>query len=219
MRMRGSAGGSVRARRPRRAVRAAALALAAGVALAGCGGQVRTPEDRNYRLVAPAAAPVSAGAILDGPVLVKRFMAAGILAERALVWASADRPEVLQQYHYRFWSEPPPVLLQELTVDVLREAGLAPEVVTPRHGVEVAYTVSGRIRRLEHLVGAAPAIAVSVELSLFDNLAYRMRVLDTYTVNKPLAADDPDAAVKAINDALIEILARFLAEVRSAGPG
>ena len=104
-------------RRVRWRARVAVVAIA--LTLAGC-AEVAVVPDRHYRLLHDAPSAQPAEPALDGTLLVKRFRADGVLAQRPIVWADASSPRELQQYHYHFWNDPPPLLVQELVVDVLR---------------------------------------------------------------------------------------------------
>ena len=89
--------------------------------LAGCGQQgVPVPTDRFHRLMVDAPATVYQSPQLSGILEVDRFGAAGVLQGRAIVFVEHDNPNVLHQYHYQLWTDPPTKLLQAATVDYLR---------------------------------------------------------------------------------------------------
>ena len=141
-----------------RCLRALALAAAGALLGAGC-TQDPSPPDVYYRLLdAGAAAAPRARPILDGTVMVTRFHAEGVLAQRPLAWVDGAAPQALQQRHYHFWNAAPPEMLQDLTADVLRARGVAPRVMVAGSGVEAQWRVSGRVRRLEHVVGDAEIV-------------------------------------------------------------
>ena len=181
--------------------------------LAGCGSSP-VPPDRHFRLIVPEARRPAAP-LLEGSLLVKRFSGDGLLAQRALAWARSEAPQALSQYHYQFWSDPPTALLQRFTVDLLRADGFAGRVVMPEHGVTPDYVLVGRIRRLEQLVGEAPAVAVALELGLSRSADRRVLLLRSYERLVPLAGGDVDVAVNAMNAAVVELLRRFQSDVDS----
>jgi len=127
--------------------------------------QSEIPPDRYYRIVVdkPEATPVRPP--LDGPLEVDRPAADGLLGARPIVYAEAARPNELQEYSYDFWTEPPALMLQSELVSYLRAARIADMVVTPGLRVNAAYRLSGRLRRLEHLVGDQPKVLVEIEFA------------------------------------------------------
>lgn len=184
---------------------------ALALALAGC-AQAPVPADRYYRLL-PAAPRELERPALPGTLLVKRFAADGLLGQRALVYADAAAPGVLYQYRYHFWADAPGELLQNLTVQMLRAARIAHEVVTPHLGVSARYVLLGRVRRLEHLLGDAPAVAVSLELAITGAEHDAPIVLGDHQLILPLDEPDVDAAVHAMSEAVGQILAEFIARL------
>lgn len=179
------------------------------IALAGC-AQAPVPADRYYRLLPPAPRALERPA-LPGTLVVKRFSADGLLAQRALVYVDRAAPGVLYQYRYHFWADAPTSLLQDLTVQALRAARVAREVVTPELGVDARYALSGRVRRLEHLLSDAPAVAVSLELAIIGADSGAPIVLADRQLILPLAEPGVDAAVHAISEAVGRILDEFIA--------
>lgn len=182
------------------------------IALAGC-AQAPVPADRFYRLLPPVARALERPA-LPGTLVVKRFSADGLLAQRAVVYADSAAPGVLYQYRYHFWADAPTALLQDLTVQALREARVAHEVVRPDLGVDARYILSGRVRRLEHLLGDAPAVVVSLELAITAADQGAPIVLGDHQLSLPLAEPGVDAAVQAISEAVGRILDEFIAGLR-----
>lgn len=179
------------------------------IALAGC-AQAPVPADRFYRLLPPAPRALERPA-LPGTLLVKRFSADGLLGQRAVVYADVAAPGVLYQYRYHFWADAPNSLLQDLTVQALRAARVAREVVTPELGVDARYVLFGRVRRLEHLLGDSPAVAVSLELGITGADHDVPIVLEDHQITLPLAESGVDAAVQAMSEAVRQILDEFIA--------
>lgn len=184
--------------------------LVCAFALSGC-AQAPVPADRFYRLLPPAPQALGQRPALPGTLLVKRFTADGLLGQRALVYAHGAAPGVLYQYRYHFWADAPTALLQDLTVQALRAARAAAAVVTPEMGVDARYVLMGRVRRLEQLLGDAPAVAVSLELSIIDAERGAPIVIGDHALTLPLAESGVDAAAQAISEAVGQILDRFIA--------
>ena len=162
-----------------------AVSLVAVCALTGCAGGA-TPEEHFYRIpvtlddetVRQSAVGQSAAVqrgvaqgqaaqnYLDGILEVQRFTADALLGGQRVVFAHTDTPFSLKQYHYHAWADPPPRMLQELTVQVLRRAGVAQEVVTPELRVRPGYELRGNIKHLEHIRGEPSRVKVAVEFAL-----------------------------------------------------
>lgn len=180
--------------------------------LTACAGGGPEPPDHHFRLVAEAPAPLASPA-LPGNLLVKRFSADGLLAQRPVVYAKAQSPQALYQYNYHFWADAPTVMLQELVARVLRKARVAEQVTTPAHGVTSTHVLVGRIERFEHLVGDAPAVVVALELGVFHSQRRELVWLRSYAEELPVGAPGVGPAVMVMNDALSRILSRFVSDL------
>ena len=150
---------------------------------------------------------------LPGVLEVERFVADGLTAGRPIVYSQSGQPHALHEYHYHFWVEPPTVLLRDQLVAQLRAAKVAKAVVTPEMRVDPDYVLTGKITRLERVVGAAPRAVVELELAVRQTGGDRLAFLQTYRVEEAVAADSVAAAVAAINKALGAIYARFTADL------
>lgn len=180
--------------------------------LAAC-TQSEIPPDRYYRIVVdtPEAAPAQPR--LDGPLEVDRPAADGLLGARPIVYAETARPNELQAYSYDFWSEPPALMLQSELVSYLRTAGVADMVVTPGLRVNADYRLSGRLRRLEHLVGEPSKVLVEIEFAMRDNRRGRIILLKTYRAEAIPVDTTLPAAVDAFGQAFTAIAARLTADL------
>ncbi|MDX1434347.1 MAG: ABC-type transport auxiliary lipoprotein family protein, partial [Gammaproteobacteria bacterium] len=166
--------------------RLALTALALGL-LAGCAQQpVSVQEEQFYRLTVapPAARPPPP--VIDGVLEVERFLANGLLTDRAVAYARADAPDVLHQYRYHFWSDTPTRMLQLATVDYLRTARVAGGVVTPELRMDPRWVVSGRLLRFERIVdGSEARVALELDLALRDVEADALLFHETYRDERP----------------------------------
>ena len=77
--------------------------------------QPAIPEDHFYRL-APAPADGQQSRALAGVIEVNRFIADGLTGRRPIVYTDSIDAGEVRAYHYHFWSEPPPILLQNRLV-------------------------------------------------------------------------------------------------------
>jgi cholesterol transport system auxiliary component len=177
-------------------------------ALAGCGGEgVPVPSDRFHRLTVGEPATVYETPQLEGTVEVDRFNAAGVLQDRAIIFIEHDNPNVMHQYHYHLWSDPPTRMLQIATVDYLRAAHMADQVVKTGRRIIPAYTLTGDIKRLEHVVGNSSSVLVELEFGLRGHKDGNLVWVKSYTVNKAVDDDSVETATRAIGEAVEEILA------------
>lgn len=191
--------------------RVAAVFVVVALLLVAC-AEVPLQEERYFRLDASAPMPLARPA-LAGTLVVKRFAAEGLLGQRALVYADVDAPQALYQYNYHFWTDAPTAMLQQVTATVLRAAGVAQQVVTPAYGAHADHVLSGRIVRLEHLVGASPMVVVNLELAVLDDSRHELELLRAYRLELPVGAPGVAPAVAVMGDALTQILARFIADI------
>ncbi len=180
--------------------------------LTACGSAPPAPEDHYYRLITPevgrAAAPT-----LDSTLIVKRFAADGILDQRAIAFANASAPQALKHYNYHFWSDPPTHLVQDYAVMYLRRAGVAPQVVPIEVGVDGGYELLGRVRRFEHLREGQESVAVTLELGLLRVDDATLLMLKDYSATRATNGTSPAFAVRALNAALNDVMARFTADI------
>ena len=183
--------------------------------LAACGTPPPVPDDSFYRLMPYAA---EAGTlVLDGSVEVDRFVASGSLANRPLLFSDRGSNAV-NEYHYHFWIEAPPILLQSALVSYLRSSGVAKRVVTPEMRVSPDYTIGGRILRLETVRDDKPIGAVTFELTLRRQSDGELLVLDEYRAEIPSAKNGIETDVGAIEQAVNEAFASFVADIRKFQP-
>ena len=188
------------------------VALAAGI-LAGCAAPPPAPEDQFYRLAVTAE---PGDQVLDGVIEVGRFDASGALGNRPLLYVDKGS-NALTEYHYHFWLEAPPVLLQGALVSYLRGAGVASQVVTPEMRARPDYTITGRVMRLETVRGAPSKGVVQLELSLRREDDGALLVLGEYATEVPAGKSGIQTDVAALEKAVDDAFARFVADIRATG--
>ena len=206
------------------------LALAG---LTGClGSAPPVPRDHYYRvMVAPPSRAASQTASIEGAAILGRpgsgadvvafpgvlsvaqLEAEGLLRERPLLYSTTGSAYEMQQHDYHYWMDPPTRMLQVQLVDYLRASGLARSVVTPDLRIKADYEVSGRIKRLERLLGGGPArVVVELELSLVARAQNDLIVIGTYGAEAIAGDDGVESSVLALNRALGQVFERFLAD-------
>ncbi len=188
-------------------------AILCGV-LAGCGEQgVAVPSDRYHRLIIGAPTTVYETPRLAGTVEVDRFRAAGILQDRAIIFVEYDNPNVMHQYYYQLWADPPTRMLQEATVDYLRDAQLADLVVTTGLRIDPTYTLIGNIKKLEHVVGNSSSVVVELEFGLREHGNGGLIWIKSYSASRTVTDDTVAGATRAISEAVEEILTSLSADL------
>ena len=144
---------------------------------------------------------------------VAQLEAEGLLRERPLLYSATGSATELQQHDYHYWMDPPTRMLQLELVDYLRASGLVQSVVTPDLRIRADYEVSGRIKRLERLLGGGPArVVVELELSLVARANNKLIVVGSYTAEAIAADEGVESSVLALNLILGQVFGRFLAE-------
>jgi len=187
-----------------------ALATLTLATLSGClGATPPIPRDHFYRV--SVTAPLDATAFFPGTISVALIEADGLLRERPLLYTSSAHE--VQQHDYHYWSEAPPRMLQVQLVDYLRGSRAATTVITPDMRLPADYEVTGRIRRLERrLLGDTTRAVAELELAMTKNKGRDLIVVQSYSSEIFAKDDSVEASVEALDAALSDIFARFLAD-------
>ena len=194
----------------------AVLALAAAVALAGCGAPT-VPDFTYYRL--PRPAPLDAApAPLFGDVVVDVFAADGLYGDQALIYADDPGAHELHQYHYQLWTDPPTRVLQRRMIEQLRKTGVASEITDELPASHPAIRISGTILRFDRAPNGSGGFTATVALKLRADDPSGLPMLDDYyRAEKPAADASMRATVDAYGAALDEVFAAFYADLRKQG--
>ena len=189
----------------------AALLLAT---LTGClGAAPPIPRDHYYRVAVEPTSGVEAH--FPGTISVAQIEAEGLLRERPLLFSSGGGNEV-QQHDYHYWTEAPPRMLQTQLVDYLRRNGVAESVITPDLRLPADFQVTGNIRRFERvLLGDATKVVAEIELAMTDVRRRRLVVVQSYGAEVAAQDDSVESSVRALDDALGQIFARFVTDADS----
>ena len=195
-----------------RGIAARVLVLGLVALLAACGGNSTIPENHYYRL-GVAAPTTHAAKKLVGVIEVDRLLSTGALSQRAIVYRFRDNPHQLLAYHYHFWNDAPGEMMQGELVSYLRATGIASEVVTPEMRAPPDYAVSGRVTKLERVVGGAPEGAI--ELTLVFRRISDNQVLFSKTYSRMVTPKDESltALVVAFSAAAGDIFKDFVGDI------
>ncbi len=189
--------------------------LAIAIFVTGCASQPPVPSDKYYRLQAVFAAEALSSVKFGGNFQIERFTADGLTAGRPIVYVESDDPNQLQEYHYHFWTQPPTVMLRDELITYLRQANIADSVVTPEMRLEPQYVMTGRIRKLEQVLGSPNRTRLELEIALRQTDGGKLLFLKSYTHETTQNSPGVAAAVDALNEALNIVYSDLLADLRA----
>ncbi len=104
-------------------------------------------------------------------------------------------------------------MLQMATVDYLREARVADQVVATGLLIDPTYTLTGEIKKLEHVVGNSSSVVVELEFGLLEHTDGSLVWVKSYATSRKVKDDTVAAATRAISEAVEEILTRLSADL------
>lgn len=184
------------------------------VLVSACARQPPVPADHFYRLPAPNVHALSRP-LTKGVILVSPFQTDGLHNERAMIYTKDAHAITLRRYHYSYWLDAPPRLVQDYLVAYLRAAKAASLVVTDS-GVRSALTFSGRIVRLDQqLRGKSSRALIELELRVDGSRSARPLLLKDYRADVPASDGSMEALVLAFHKGLDQIFGRFLTDTRA----
>lgn len=199
----------------RKFIRRGVALIALGLLIAGCAAQPPVPSDKFYRLQAVFAAEVSPSPKFAGNFEIERFTADGLTAGRPIVYMEASDPNQLQEYHYHFWTQPPTVMLRDELATYLRKAKIADNVVIPEMRLEPQYVMTGRIRKLEQVIGQPNRTRMELEIAVRQPSNGKLLFLKSYEHETTQNSPGVPAAVDSLNEALNIIYSDLLADLRA----
>jgi ABC-type uncharacterized transport system auxiliary subunit len=190
------------------------MALAAALALAGCGLDTRPyVERRDWPLLArrPQALPPRPG----GPVLLVRGFAAGPGMEaRGLQSVQPDGS--IRTEFYEQWSVLPAQAVEEAVRGWLADAGLFSAVLAPGSRLTADLVLEGELDALwtvpaEHLARATAGVTLVADAVAGTRLLLQQRVVG----EAPLAGATPPDAAGAMTAAVSVLCGRIEAAIRT----
>jgi len=191
-------------------VKAVALLLAA-LSLACASGPA--PRDNFYRLEIAAPSPPSSPA-LPGVLEVDRLRVEAVSQGRRMLYQDASLPNVIGQYSYHFWTDPPGLMIQDQLARSLRAAGVAKSVIIPGIHVNSDFLLKGRVVQLERHTGSGAARSViEIEFVLLRTKGNELLLQKSYAEERTAAGNDMGASIAAFEDALNAIFQQLLADL------
>lgn len=190
------------------------LLLPLVVLLASCARQPPVPADHYYRLPEPKVEAL-ARPLSQGTILVNIFETDGLHNGRAMLYTDDPKAITLKRYHYRYWLDAPPRLVQSYLVSYLRAARAAPLVVTDP-GVNAELTISGKIVRLEQQRrGKTSHALIALELRVDGRNPAQPLLVKSYHADVTAADDSMEALVLAFQKGFNQIFAEFVSDTRA----
>jgi len=151
------------------------LVLPSLVLLAACSSAPPIPTNSFYRLDITDPETRLDNPLLKGVLSVQVGAAIPLYRDRALLHSEPGNESTLQRYHYHYWVDTPPHLLQIELADYLRTAGVAEVVVMPEDSVDERYRLRLDIDRFEHQRGTGGGkVRVGVRLLLTERVSGKL---------------------------------------------
>lgn len=182
--------------------------------LAGCASQPPVPTDKFYRLQAVFAASPFNSVKFPGNLEIERFTADGLTAGRPIVYIDSQNTNQLLEYHYHFWTQPPTIMLRDELVSYLRTAKMFSNVVIPEMRLNPDYVMTGRILKMEQVLGSPDRTRLELEISLRRPEDGKLMFLKTYTHETEQTSPGVSSAVTSLNEALNVIYSDLLADLQ-----
>ena len=192
---------------------------AAALLLSACAGGARVPEDNFYRFEIAAPVTRMQAPALEGILSVQVGAAAPVYRDRAFLYSEAQAPERLQRYHYHYWTDTPPRLLQRSLADYLRAAGVATAVVLPEDAIDERYRLRVDIERFEHLRDRdGGEVSVGVSLTLSERGTGTLLLQERLHAEAAVQGDDHADLAAAYQRATQDVYARILSRLQDRRP-
>jgi len=191
------------------------VALFPALVLAACGGAPTVPADNYYRLtLSPPSAETAP--LLAGTLLVHPLSGTGLLQERPILFTTAGQLHQMRQHDYHYWNEAPPRMIQAALVGYLRAGRVAETTVTPELRVPADFEVVGKVKRLEQVIANPNRVILELELAIVSTNESELLISRTYRAEQN-ADNSIEAAVVALDQALVSIFGEFVDDVRNLG--
>jgi len=187
--------------------------------LAACSAGVPAPEDRFYE-ISPASPAVQQQPALTGGLSIAHVEADPLRNGRAILYRHTDKPLQLGRYHYEFWADQPPRMIQQALLESLRQSGVADRVETEGRRPHFRYELVVRVLRFESLVESRRALA-DVELEAVLHSARDGRPLWTKVYHQQTASRSGDmhALADAMQQGLEQIFGQLIEDLKATDAG
>ncbi len=197
------------------------IARLAGISLvlllAACSTSTPVPEDRFYELT-PELPGTLPQAYLKGGLSIARVVADPLRSGRAVLYRDAGRPLELKRYHYEFWAEQPPQMIQHALLEGLRHSGVADRVESGARRPHFRYELDVTLRHFESLLEAGRSRA-DIELEVALRKAGSGDLVWTKVYRRQIDARPGDihALAHAMQQGLEQIIEQLNGDLKVAG--
>lgn len=182
------------------------LLLISSVLLTGCSTAPPIPTNSYYRLDIAAPETRLVAPLLEGTLSVQVGAAIPLYRDRALLHSESGAVTTLQRYHYHYWVDTPPHLLQVEMADYLRGAGVADVVVMPEDSVDAAYRIRLDIDRFEHLRGpGGGTVRVGLRVLLTERSSGKLLLQDHLEAEAQVSGNDFAQLAMAYQQAVTKV--------------
>ncbi len=187
------------------------------VLLAACSAGVPAPEDRFYE-ISPASPSTLERPVLTGGLSIARVEADPLRNGRAILYRHADRPLELGRYHYEFWADQPPRMIQQALLENLRQSGVADRVEMEGRRPQFHYELAVRVLHFESLIESDRALAnVELEASLRSTRDGKPLWTKLYRQRVASHSGDMHALADATQQALELIFEELIGDMEATG--
>jgi ABC-type uncharacterized transport system auxiliary subunit len=137
---------------------------------------------------------------------------------RAILYRPAEKPLELRRYHYEFWVDEPPEMVQRALVGYLDRSGVADVVRDGSLRVNTSYSLRARLQRFEQLVGSEPSgVDVEVEIMLYSEDSDSVLWSKVYRQRQEAREGDMHTVALAMQSALDAIFHSVAKDIGSIG--
>jgi ABC-type uncharacterized transport system auxiliary subunit len=141
----------------------ACFALAALIALSGCGGAAKYPNYYTLNVPAPPDPPAPEG--VRTCLAVREFRSPRYLHQGAIVYKTS--PEQIGFYNYQRWAIDPREFVTNAVTERMRASGNFAQVKLYDGHSDIDYILSGRLEKLEELdYGGAVKVEVAISAQM-----------------------------------------------------
>lgn len=192
------------------------IAMLALLLLTGCAA-TPAPERHYYRL--SVETPKAQTGALRAPTLlvVEQPRAAGVYGERGLVYSEDAAHISLQHYHYHFWVDTPPRLLQQELIRYLQAANPTAAIAAESGREQADYRISSNLRRFERLkTERGWKIAMELQLSVESPRTASPLLVRNYEQLLDTADSTVESTIQGFSIASSTIFRQFAGELDKA---
>jgi len=188
--------------------------------LAACSATAPVPEDRFYQLDSVSGSDVLPAPVLRGGLQVLPVTADPLRSGRAVLYRDARKPLELQRYHYQYWVDQPPRMVERALLSYLRSSAVADPVQSDSRRGSAAYRLQARLLRFEQVVAEAGArVELELEVTLYPEPAGTALWTASYLRSVDSSGKDMHATAQAMQLALAQVFKALRADLVAAGKG